>query len=165
MNRCQPVIIHFQRSFADLFLGAVLTNAQASIRGAALLGARHEAKFEGTPPFRLPWVSHLAARSGGVGVVRDCCEVGAKRRFSFLREGFMGSRVGECRWRVRSLCLDRLVLLATAEDRDHHAPHASGHGHDRLLCSTTGFQFLVHTCPAAGLVHQPPGCFDQDHPQ
>ena len=87
MNRCQPVIIHFQRSFADLLLGAVLTNAQASIRGAALLGARHEAKF------RLPWVSHLAARSGGVGVVRDCCEVGARHRFGFLLEGLMGSRI------------------------------------------------------------------------
>jgi hypothetical protein len=69
--------IHIGRFFADLFLGAVFTNAQASIRGAALLGARHEAKFERTPPFTLTWVSHLAARSGGVGVVLDCCEVGA----------------------------------------------------------------------------------------
>ncbi len=159
------MIIHFQRSFADLLLGAVLTNAQASIRGAALLGARHEAKFEGTPPFTLPWVSHLAARSGGLGVVRDCCEVGAKGRFSFLLEGFMGSRVDECQWRVRSFCLGWLVLLATAEDRDHHAPHTSGHGHDRLLCSTTGFQFLVHTCPTAGPEHQPPGGLDQDAAQ
>ena len=64
------------------------------------VGARHEAKFEGTPPFRKSWVSHLAARSGGVGVVRDCCEVGAIGRSSFLLKGFVGSRVGEClpRW-------------------------------------------------------------------
>ena len=40
-------------------------------------------QFERTPPFTLTWVSHLAARSVGLGVVLDCCEVGAKDRFVF----------------------------------------------------------------------------------
>ena len=72
----------------DLFFGAVLTNAQPSIRGAAKVGARHEIVSKDAAIH--PSVSRPAgaARRAIVGVVLDCCEVTGKSRWLLL--GFCG---------------------------------------------------------------------------
>ncbi len=95
MSRCQPVQLGFSDFPPTCFLGAVLTNARASIRGAANLGPVMK-QIQKDAPFTKTWVNHLAAHSGGAGVVHNRCEVSAKFRCSFLLKGFVGSWVGEC---------------------------------------------------------------------
>ena len=70
--------------FGPTVLGAALTNAQASILGAAIFGARQET-IRKDAAIQVNVGQHLAALSTGPGVVLDCCEVGVNNRFVFSR--------------------------------------------------------------------------------